>query len=528
MNIDKPLLYSKFDLTNEVINKIGNPIDYNSVLITLEMLGITDFLSQDKYDKNNLRELADEIYRRAKVLVLRKEKTIYKEKHPVLMSIKRFFSSFLKGTEIAIPMIIQMISIGLIGVSLWAYLGFTSELATYIAIGTFLSYVVTGGFMQSIGRKGLQYLAWDNPPLAKKGVYKIYRGGAYAVLIIGLLFALIIWLINSFSLNRLILITLSYYFMLSFLWLNLSVLYVSKKILGTIISTSLPIIVILILLAKDINIIPAQIAGLFVSNVISFFWGYISFYRLPPTKEKLLKSVKLPPVDWFKESIKKYFLFGLFYFTFLMTDRIVNWTSSFSRNGMLFNSSYEIGLDFALIFFPIFLILAEYAMRVIFGRIIYLQKNLKSTEIEKYNIRFFIYYIIIFCAIPAISMLIYVFLNPIFYVLYNSFGFEILGPLFNDNLTKFVFNASYYAYIFTGIGLFNSLLLISHSRPEMPLNSILVAFFTNIIVGILLSRLISPEYSVFGLLLGGIVFFVTTTIASANLMMDFDYATFYK
>jgi hypothetical protein len=125
-------------------------------------------------------------------------------------------------------------------------------------------------------------------------------------------------------------------------------------------------------------------------------------------------------------------------------------------------------------------------------------------------------------------MLIYVFLNPIFYVLYNSFGFEILGPLFNDNLTKFVFNASYYAYIFTGIGLFNSLLLISHSRPEMPLNSILVAFFTNIIVGILLSRLISPEYSVFGLLLGGIVFFVTTTIASANLMMDFDYATFYK
>ncbi|MBP8707872.1 MAG: hypothetical protein KBH94_04010, partial [Caldisericia bacterium] len=86
MNKDKPNIYSISDLAKEVINKIGNPFDYNSVLITLEMLGITDFLSQDKYDKNNLRELADEIYRRAKVLVLRKEKTIYKEKHPVLMS----------------------------------------------------------------------------------------------------------------------------------------------------------------------------------------------------------------------------------------------------------------------------------------------------------------------------------------------------------------------------------------------------------------------------------------------------------
>lgn len=528
MNKDNYLFYPMSDLTKEVIYKIGNPVDYNSVLITLEMLGITDFLAQDKYGKNNLRELADEIYRRCKVLVLRKEKTVYREKYPILMSLKRFFSSFLKETGIAIPMIIQMVSIGLIGVSLWAYLGFTSELATYIAIGTFLSYVVTGGFMQSIGRKGLQYLAWDNPPLAKKGVYKIYKDGTSAVLIIGFLFALTVWLISSFSLNRFILISLSYYFMLSFLWLNLSVLYVTKKILGTIISTSIPIFIILILLANGINIITAQITGLFISNIISFFWGYSLFYRLPPAKEKLLKNVKLPPVDWFRESVKKYFLFGLFYFTFLMTDRIVNWTSSFRRNGMLFNSSYEIGLDFALIFFPIFLILAEYAMREIFGRIIYAQKNLKSTEVEKYNIRFFVYYAIIFCFIPAISSLTYAILKPLFYVLYNSYGLEIMRPLFNDVTTKFVFNASYFAYIFTGIGLFNSLLLISHSRPEMPLKSILAALFTNIVSGILLSRLISPEYSVFGLLLGGIVFFVITTIASANLMMDFDYATFYK
>lgn len=528
MNKDKPNIYSILDLAKEVINKIGNPFDYNSVLITLEMIGVTDFLAQDKYGKNNLRELADEVYRRCKVLALRKEKTIYKEKHPILMTLKRFFTSILKGTEIAIPMIIQMVSIGLIGISLWAYLGFTSELATYIAIGTFLSYVVTGGFMQSIGRKGLQYFAWDNPPLAKKGVYKIYKEGAYAVIIIGLLFALIVWLINSFTLNRFLLISLGYYFTLSFLWLNLSVLYVTKKILGTVVSTSLPIFIVLILLAKGINIVPAQIMGLIFSDIISFFWGYTLFYRLPPAKERLLKSVKLPPISWFRESVKKYFLFGLFYFTFLMTDRIVNWTSSFSRNGMLFNSSYEIGLDFALIFFPIFLILAEYAMREIFGRIIYLQKNLKSTEVEKYNIRFFFYYIIIFCFIPAISLLIYMIIKPLFYILYNSYGFEIIGPLFNDGITKFVFNASYFAYIFTGIGLFNSLLLISHSRPEMPLNSILVALSANIIFGVLLSRLISPEYSVFGLLLGGIVFFITTTIASANLMMDFDYATFYK
>lgn len=528
MDKNKNIENLKLDLAKEIIDKIGNPFDYNSVIVTLEMIGITDFLAQDKYGKSNITELADEIYRKCKVLALRKEKTVYREKYPFLMSIKRFFISVLKGTEIAIPMIIQMVSIGLIGISLWAYLGFTSEIATYIAIGTFLSYIVTGGFMQSIGRKGLQYLAWENPPLAKKGVYRIYKEGAYSVLTIGLLLILIMWLINSFKLNQFVLISMGYYLTLSFLWLNLSILYVTKKFLGTILSTSLPILIVLILLARNVDIIPAQITGLILSDIISFIWGYTLFYKLPYEKEKLLKSVKLPPTSWFRESIRKYFLFGVAYFLFLMVDRIVNWTSSFRMNGMLFNSSYEIGLDFALIFFPLFLILAEYAMREIFERIIFLQKNFKSTEIERYNMRFFIYYIIIFCSIPAISLLTYTIAKPLFYVLYNSYGLEIIGPLFNDEVTKFVFNASYFAYSFTGIGLFNSLLLISHSRPEIPLKSIFAALSLNIIAGILLSRIISPEYSVIGLLLGGIVFFVVTTIASANLMMDFDYATFYK
>jgi hypothetical protein len=421
-----------------------------------------------------------------------------------------------------------MVSIGLIGISLWAYIGFTQELATYIAIGTFLSYIVTGGFVQAIGRKGLQYLSWENPILAKRGVFNIYKEAAKAVLLMGLFLVLIMWLLNSFQVNNSILTSLGYYFLLSFLWLNLSILYVTKKILAIIVSTSLPILIILVALSMGINIIPSQLIGLLVSNVLSFIWGYKFFYILPYEKEKLLRSAKLPPLDWFKESFRKYFLFGIFYFSFLICDRIVNWTSAFRSNGMLFNSSYEIGLDFSLIFFPFFLIIAEYAMREIFGRIVYLQKNFKSTEIEKYNQRFTIYYAMIFCLIPLISLLIYWIATPFLYLLYNSYGIEIIGPLFNDEVAKFVFNTAYFAYSFIGIGLFNSLLLISHSRPEIPLRSIVISLTVNILSGLLLSKFISAEFSVLGLLFGGIIFFVITTVASANLMMDFDYATFYK
>jgi len=517
----------KNDLAAMLIEQIGNPIDSNSVLIALEMNGITNYVAQTKYDEQSLDGLAEDIYRKCKVLTLRKTKTILKEKRVLLKSIQRFVVSFFTGLELSIPMIVQMISIMLLGFSMWAYIGFESRLSTYIAIGTFCSYVVTGGFVQGIGRKGLQYLSWENPVLAKKGVYKIYREALFMVFLFGSLMTLIL-LIFAWKTNVVwALFSIVYYFMLAFLWLNLALLYIRRRSLATLLTVLIPIAVIWFLLhAKLAGIIVSQIIGLAIANLLSFFWGYLRFYSMSRESEKLLSHAKLPPNVWFRESFRRYFLFGIFYFAFIMSDRIVNWSFSFTGNSFLFNTAYEVGLDFALICFPLFLILIEYATRELFGRVLLVEKNLRSTQIKEFNHRFTVYYVVTMLLIPFIALLFFLLVKQLFWVLYSHFSFQIIQPLFSDPTTQFAFDFAYFSYCFVGMGLFNSQLQFSHSRPHMPLKAAVVSFVANVVIGSGLSWYYSPKYSVIGLLVGSVVFFFMTTAENFRLMEEFDYASY--
>jgi hypothetical protein len=517
----------KNDLANELIDQIGNPIDSNSVLIALEMSGITNFSAQSRYGEHSLEDLAEDIYRKCKVLTLRKTKTIVHEKWILLKSIQRFVISLSQGLEISIPMIVQMVSIMLLGFSLWAYIGFETRLSSFIAIGTFCSYVVTGGFVQGIGRKGMQYLSWENPVLAKKGVYKIYREAVFMVLLFGLLMGLILlfftWKINV----SMAFIAVVYYFMLAFLWLNLALLYIRRKSIATLLTVGVPLVVIWFLFYFKIsNIIVSQIIGLFIANLLSFFWGYLRFYVLSPEHEKLLSHAKLPPNIWFRESFYRYFMFGIFYFAFIMADRIVNWTFSFTGSSFLFNTSYEVGLDFALICFPIFLILIEYATRELFGRVLIVERNLQSTQIKEFNHRFTVYYIVTMLLIPFVALFFFLLIKQFFWMLYANFSIQIIQPLFSDPTTQYAFDFAYFSYCFVGMGLFNSQLQFSHSRPQMPLKAAFASFLVNVMVGSYLSWKLSPKYSVIGLFVGSVVFFFLTTTENFRLMEEFDYASY--
>lgn len=517
----------KNDLASELIKQIGNPIDSNSVLIALEMNGITGYTAQLKYGEHTLDDLAEDIYRKCKVLTLHKTKTMIREKKVVLKSIQRFIISFLTGLELSIPMIVQMVSIMLLGFSMWAYIGFETRLSTYIAIGTFCSYVVTGGFVQGIGRKGLQYLSWENPVLAKKGVYKIYREAMFMIFLFGGLLGAVLLIFTWKTTISFTFITLFYYLMLAFLWLNLSLLYIRRRSIATLLTVLIPILVIWLLLRfKLAGIVVSQLIGLAIANLLSFFWGYKRFYSMSRESEKLLSHAKLPPNIWFRESFRRYFLFGIFYFAFIMSDRIVNWSFSFMGTSFLFNTAYEVGLDFALICFPLFLILIEYATRELFGRVLLVERNLRSTQIKEFNHRFTKYYVVTMLLIPFVALIFFLLVKQLFWFLYESLSLAIIQPLFSNPTTQFAFDFAYFSYCFVGMGLFNSQLQFSHSRPKMPLFAAVISFSANVLLGSVLSWYYSPKFSVIGLLLGSGIFFFLTTVENFRLMEEFDYASY--
>jgi energy-converting hydrogenase Eha subunit C len=78
-------------------------------------------------------------------------------------------------------------------------------------------------------------------------------------------------------------------------------------------------------------------------------------------------------------------------------------------------------------------------------------------------------------------------------------------------------------YVFLAWGMLNTLYLFTLSQPSMPLKAIIIALFTNGFIGFLCSRFISYEYSVFGLLVGAIVFMAITLKATLNFLNKLDY-----
>ena len=68
-----------------------------------------------------------------------------------------------------------------------------------------------------------------------------------------------------------------------------------------------------------------------------------------------------------------------------------------------------------------------------------------------------------------------------------------------------------FGYLFLTIGMLNVLYLYTLNRHKKPVVYITIAFFINLIVGLLASRLLSYEYASLGMLAGAIVFMIYTT-----------------
>ena len=78
-------------------------------------------------------------------------------------------------------------------------------------------------------------------------------------------------------------------------------------------------------------------------------------------------------------------------------------------------------------------------------------------------------------------------------------------------------------YIFLTIGVLNTLYLYTLNQNRKPLVAIIAALLTNFISGVILSRLISYEYAVVGLMLGSLVFMLVTFRYTKQFFKNLDY-----
>ena len=524
--ITDPIERAKSELVATITETIGIPVDVRAVAATLESTGLRDVDAQTDFGAGSLFALAEDIYEQARQRVIDTGGGPQELKRKgLLRQIGRFFKFYLKGSLFAAPMTAQIIVLFALSSSLWAWLFFSQQQATVIAVGTILSYIVTGGFAQAISRRGMFYWQQEIYLLAKRISQDFLQTGIILTLAVAILMY-IGNLILPFFEQDMILICIMYFVLLSGLWLNVSTLYMLEQYLAILLATVIGgVLVWVIMTYIGWGIYIAHALGILVANVIAFLWGYQILARRARDVAGVQKLAKMPRYSIIAWSVSPYFVYGVLYFGFLFLDRVIGWSAPYSPGGepppyiIWFRTAYEVGIDLALISLILTIAMLEYTINEFATMIIPTQESVDAFNVPRHNRSFKAFYVrqlLLLVIVALISMVI----SDIAVDWLRTLPWAALG---DDVVTPFVYRWGMVGYAFLALGLLNAVFFLSLSRPRFILRAIGIGFMVNVGVGFVLSRIVVYYYSVIGLVVGAFVFGVLSTWYAWRVMNELDY-----
>lgn len=430
-----------------------------------------------------------------------------------------------RGILFVAPMALQVAAVLLLGYSLWAWLYFTEAQATVVALGTLLSFIVTGGFVQSIGRNGHLYLSQNNPRLADRTCRRLIGLGLLTVGIVTLVLT-VTSLVFPYYPYRLVGISTVYFVLLSALWLSLSVLYVLDHLSAIVGITLLGLVPVAgVMVYTDWGIHVAHALGLAVAAGCAYGYGLFVFRRRIRRSPSPAGSNTLPPLSIQIHSLRHYFGYGLCFFTFLSVDRLIAWSVAHPEPLpyiIWFRTPYELGLDWALLSLLCTLAVLQHTVYTL-SDWLFPKTGLMSTSVRQSTRdikRFHLRHLLLVATVGLGSIV------GTYYgirALDASSLFSHTLVLLDNSVTMLVYWTAAASYLFLAIGLYNLLFSLILSHPHLSIRSFLYALGTNVGVGLLLSRLLHYEYAVFGLLAGSVVLAVLSFVWTRRFLHSFGY-----
>jgi len=511
-------------LSEKVVDLIGKPMDSYAVTATLESMGWRDIDAKEVFGKNDLFELGSEIYHYCMVHSNGNGKGDEKKRNSKgENSIASFFRYYARGSLFMLPIVTQILALFIFRFSLWASLDFSEAQATIVAISTIFSFIVTSGFMQAIGRDTIHYLSMEKFVLLKKSFYKQIRVGLLTTYVVAIGFVCLNSIAPFYS-GRMILIIISYFILMSQLWLFLSLLYVIKHYGVIVLITTLSIIpVYLVMHYTDWGIYVAHFIGLACANISAFAYGYTWLHIKTAGRDQ---HEHLPKTSIMTYILSPYFIGGLAYFVFLFLDRLVAWSTVYKDPVpylIWFRTPYELGMDWALISLLLTVAMLECSIEYFSKLLIPKQESLSLKYVQKFRRffkRFYKKQLILLVIIGSISIIVTYFgVNS----LRRFDHIQEIHDFFSNRITFFTFYIAAAGYFFLAIGLLNGLLFYTLSQPGFMLKSIVPGIGVNLTIGILASRWFGYEYAVIGLLAGSIVFALLTMKFAKRYFAHLDY-----
>ena len=514
------------ELVDFVLAKTTSPVDRWAVAAILESRGLRDVDAVERFGKRDIFDLADEVYARCRARLA--EEPPPDEQEPTLhwyQRLARLVHFYFRGTFFAMPMAVQIVAVLLLGYALWASLRLNEFQATAVAIGTILSFMVTGGFVQAMGRLGLFYTEQGSYILAKQICYHLMRRGLIAVLAVGLAWY-VTNLLSPYYPQSILLVSLTYYLLLGTLWLTLAVLYTLQQRLAILLTTTTGVGVILwVMHSTGWSVYVAHWLGLLVVNLLAFLWGYRVLSQRARRVSGELRLARLPRLSVLAYAAAPYFAYGVLYFGFLFLDRLVGWSAGREPLPLpiWFRTPYELGVDWALLSLILTIALLEYTVHEFAAIIIPVQKRFSASQIAAHNrffTRFYLRQLLLLAAIAVLSAIL-TYKGVLWFRRFDQI--RQVRDFFASPVTFQVFYWAVVGYSFTAWGLMNGVFFFSLSRPAFVLRAIGLAIAADASIGFVLSRTLDYWYSVVGLTVGAFIFAVVTTRYAMQVVWNMDY-----
>jgi hypothetical protein len=521
------LVEQEIQLAREVFKLIGEPMDVWAVAATLESIGLRDSDAMKQFQRPDLFKLAERILY---LIHVDPTRTRPREGPPPVAErehkLARALLFYFRGASAALPMAGQIASVLLLRYSLWAWVDFSESQATVVAIGTILSFIVTGGFIQSIGREGVRYFGHTNYFLAHKISMKIVRAGTATVVVVGLLLYILNLVIPYYD-DRLMIISLLYYVLLSELWLFSSLAYVLGKQFAVFVCMMVGVLpVYLIMEFTHLGIYAAHASGMLTAIAIMAAYTIVRLRRMAKRTDTFLKTSRLPHAPVRTYTVAPYFFYGVLYFVNLFVDRIVSWSAPNPEPPpyvIWFRTPYELGMDWALLSLVFTLAALEYMIHEFSFHQMPTQRAVRNDEVTEYISfykRFFTKHLFVISLVGVLSILITYFGV---HALQRFDDIREVREFFSNPITFEVFWAAAFGYFFLALGLYNCLFFFTLSRPEFAIRSIIAGLGVNVVVSLVLSRWIQYEFGVGGLVMGGLVFALMTMNYAQKFFDRLDY-----
>lgn len=520
---------NKETLLNSVKSKIGYPVNCNVVMATIESMGVREKDIFIDFGNNNLLDLATEIFDKLRVSVISTDVNLNRNKKsektiPVSgylrVKAKLFVKYYPLGLLHFLPVLVQLITIVLFGYSLWTYVGFNQLQSTAVVLGVIIGMVITGGFVQVIGRQVSFYWNYKNYSMMNLTIIYLLKVGIITILLLFTALFLINFFIHLYPYSFLIIVFI-YALLIGVLLLLLAPMHTIKQ--RWVVSVVICIGTILALFLKEyttINVYITHWIGISTSIILSKLYLFYYFKKKVNKNYVLNKSMRVLKIIRHNSA---YFFYGLLLYLFIFTDRILAWSSSLDRVSpyiIYYEKNYEIGMDIAILIFLLLAGVLEYSVAS-FSKFLNIgQKNTAYNSPKEFGKHLLKLYWQHVGLLLISSVLVF---GLVYYIVTGTWGYEAQFKESLDNLSIRVCIIGSLGYLFLAWAMLNTLYMFTLNQPKKPIKALVIALLVNLFIGIIMSRVVAYELSVVGMFFGAITFLAITLKDCVVFYKNLDY-----